>query len=159
MLIVSATDYSREFPNDGFHGEEPYTGLRLEVCGQWSASQHQPGPDEVCISISCERWGERVPRLSGMFADILRLEFNDVQVDSDGTTISPAQAEKVAKFVLKHRDKKKMLVHCFAGVNRSRSTASAIAEVLQLPYTYTAKNQSVYNAVKAALLKELEPIL
>ena len=42
-MIVAATD----FPDDGFKGEEPYEGLRLEVMGQASAMRYWPNDDEV----------------------------------------------------------------------------------------------------------------
>lgn len=143
--------------------EENYKGLQLEVMGLASAEAYVPGDDEVCISIYAYYHPEfkgtsRPENLSKKFVDILYMEFDDrpdmkyydPRFDT-AIEITEAQAAKIAQFVIKHRDKKKIVIHCFAGASRSRSTAAAIATVLKLPYSFTVLNTRVFTYVKAAL--------
>jgi predicted protein tyrosine phosphatase len=101
------------------------------------------------------------PAVSPKFLDVLRLNFDDISEgdvgNPDAKTITYEQAEKIAAFVKKHRDKKKIVIHCFAGRSRSRSTAAAIADYLGLPYSYTVKNDSVWRTVTVALTRALHP--
>jgi predicted protein tyrosine phosphatase len=149
--------FESPFPTDGFRGVEPYEGLRLDVFGQYQCQQYRPGEDEVCISISSTGHGIVNPTLPKEFVDVLRLEFDDVAIGdfgmADAKTITPEQAEQVAQFVSKHFSRKKLVIHCFAGMSRSRSMAAAIANVLQLPYDYTIRNSSVFRTTQLALLK------
>jgi predicted protein tyrosine phosphatase len=151
--------FDNPFPEDGFQGEDEatYSNLRLEVFGQYQCQQYEPGDDEVCISISSAGHGIVNPTLPAEFVDVLRLEFDDTAVGDFGMvnakTISNEQADLLAQFVSKHFARKKLVIHCFAGMSRSRSAAGAIAEVLTLPYRYTIMNPSVYNTVRIALLK------
>jgi protein-tyrosine phosphatase len=69
--------------------------------------------------------------------------------------ISTQQALDASSFVLKHRSAPALVVHCTAGVSRSRSLAAAVATVLGLPYQWTVVNDAVYRAVSSALASEL----
>lgn len=149
--------------NDGFIGDESsYTGLKLEVMGQATAERYEPGDDEVCISIWSAGAGVSLPFLSPKFKDILRLDFDDVGdtddwfVDPHARNINNDQVADVVEFVLKHRNRKKMVIHCFAGMSRSRSMAAAIAYVFRLPYHFTINNRSVYSKVGQALREALK---
>lgn len=154
------------FPTDGFiadeefQSEDHYSGLKLLVLGQFSAERYQPQTgEEVCISITARddpSFGMAPAKLSGMFRDILRLQFDDVAVGSAdyeaATSITEDEAAKVVEFVKKHADKKKLVIHCFAGMSRSRSMASAIADYLDLPYDFTVLNPHVYDTVVNAFV-------
>lgn len=148
------------FPEDGRIAADTldYTGLEIEVLGEYSARQYTPQDNEVCISITT-RPGRAVLNVSPVplhpnFVDVLRLQFDDTAVshlgDDQARSITRHQARDVAAFVAKHKDKKKLVIHCFAGMSRSRSMAAAIAEVLDIPFRFTVLNPHVYRAVKDA---------
>jgi predicted protein tyrosine phosphatase len=148
------------YPGDGLMiGHASHDGLKLAVMGKYGAQQYEPeSGDEVAISISCKNGPyQGKTKLSGRFQDILYLEFDDLagpsQGDINAIQISSDIADRVVDFVLKHRHRKKILVHCYAGMNRSRSTAAAIAEALGLPYIFTINNKEVYKAVLRAFRK------
>lgn len=141
-------------PFDGCTSETEYTGMKIVVMGEYSARKYIPGDDEVCISITTRnKVGFNVGDvpLDHRFEDILRLKFDDTAVDSMGSdspeSITSQQADSVVQFVLKHRNRKKIVIHCFAGVSRSRSMAAAIVDSLDLPYSFTVLNLHVYDAV------------
>lgn len=137
------------FEHDGFQGEDEqqYTGLRLVVSGQATAERYEPGPNEVCISVDSTGHGIIPPKLQDGWADVLRLKFDDVVQDGTLRTITRRQAEAVVQFFAKHQDKKMCLIHCFAGVSRSRSLAGALAICFELPYRYTMLNWTVRQAI------------
>jgi predicted protein tyrosine phosphatase len=147
------------FPTDGFRGDENYHGMQVEVMGIYSVRQYIPGPDEACISIYTDFYSVGRPLLEG-FVDVLRLEFDDTTFDRkgdpDAKPFTPEMADDVAKFVLRNRGRKKLVIHCFAGVSRSRSMASAITEALDLPYNFTVVNKEVESLVRTALDNLLE---
>lgn len=155
------------FPQDGFivtdeyPSEQTYDGIKLLVLGQFSAERYQPETgEEVCISIMAKNdasFGVADAKLSGMFRDILRLRFDDLAVGSadheTAVSITEDQARQVVQFVKSHKDKKKFVIHCFAGMSRSRSTAGAIADYLDLPYDFTVMNTHVYNTIIDAFVE------
>jgi predicted protein tyrosine phosphatase len=140
-----------------------YDGLKVEVKSLREMGEYEPEADEVCISIYSyehEDWPgtSRPTTISPAFDDILYLQFDDVpdMKRNDprfigATEITEAQAEDIARFVMQHRTKRKLLIHCYMGASRSRSTAAAIVNVLELPYSYTVLNTRVFEFVKAAL--------
>ncbi|HYD54123.1 MAG TPA: hypothetical protein VEA99_15920 [Gemmatimonadaceae bacterium] len=91
---------------------------------------------------------------------MLTLEFEDTGSYADYVEqgrdnprgITQEQAAAVAAFVLRHRHRRAIVLHCAAGVSRSRSMAAAITEALKLPYEFTAVNDDVHRAVRRALL-------
>jgi predicted protein tyrosine phosphatase len=142
-------------------GHADYTGMALLVFGRYAAEQYMPeSNDEVCISIhsrSPQSIDGRSAKLNGRFADVLEVVFDDTAnegfYEHAAHGLSEMEAEKIAQFVLNHRDKKKIVLHCYAGMNRSRSTAEAIARELQLPYAFTINNYDVFEKVTKALRK------
>jgi hypothetical protein len=142
---------------------QTHAGLQIEVMSLRMAEKYVPGEDEVCISFySYEHkdWGgtSRPGNLSPNFVEILYMQLDDVpdmkQNDPrfiGATEMTEAQADEIAKFVLKHRNRKKFVIHCYMGASRSRSTAAAIVDVFELPYSYTVLNSRVFNYVKQAL--------
>lgn len=83
--------------------------------------------------------------------------FEDVSIfadhSADDSSISEAQAASVATFVREHAGADTLLLHCAAGVSRSRSMAAAICDVLGLPYQWTVLNDDVYRRVRTAMLE------
>ena len=96
--------------------------------------------------------------MSSRFDAVLRLVFDDTgayaqYVDQGGdnpSTMSPEQALDVAAFVLEHERADALVIHCTAGVSRSRSLAAAVSDALSLPYQWTVVNDDVYRAAKQA---------
>jgi predicted protein tyrosine phosphatase len=152
--------------NDGFDpshrnacgagSEEAYRGLKVRVMSAAKANRYTPGDDEVAISI--QGTAERPAALSRKFRDILSLVFDDtcefadytIHGHDNPTSITSEQADAVAAFVNQHRDAHALLIHCAAGISRSRSILSAICNALDLPYTWTVVNHDVYRQVTDA---------
>lgn len=146
-------------PSDQFPTEDSYPGLKVRVMGLSDARWYCPTDDQVCISISHDT--TKVP-LDEKFADVLYLKFDDTAFQDmagqwsnevNGKSISSKQAQQVAEFVTKYKDKQWLIIHCFAGISRSRSMAAAIANVLELPYRFTVVNKHVYNRVARTLAR------
>jgi predicted protein tyrosine phosphatase len=155
--------FHTEDPSDGFDPswaqctEAEYKGLRLKVTGELEASLHEPKQGHVCISITHQDF---TPLQEG-FDEVLRLKFDDTMEIQDrygdwsdernSTSISMDQARKVAAFVNKHKNCELLLIHCMAGVSRSRSMAYAIALHFRLPYKFKLRNKHVARNVGLAL--------
>ena len=162
LITVMLYKPQEPFPEDGFVASDtPYTGLHVLVLGEYSARQYVPAENEVCISIISRPYRgllntSPVP-LHPQFVDVLRLRFDDTAVshrgDEAAQSITPEQSQQVAEFTRKHTDKNKLVIHCFAGMSRSRSMAAAIAESLQLPFKFTVVNPHVFNSVKQAFVR------
>lgn len=132
---------------------------RIITMGRGGAESYVPGRDEVCISIHST--GDHRPTLSAGFREVLQLAFNDGgclvdDITSVDTTdsIDDVQAAQIAAFVERHRDARKLIVHCFAGASRSVAVARAIARIRGWPIECPVDrilNQHVYQAVVRAL--------
>lgn len=111
----------------GARSEAEYTGLRVRVLSAPKARAYKPRTREVALSIR----GPHEPevQLSSRFRAVLRLVFDDMGTFAgphvDGTdmveTMSAAQADAVVAFVRVHADETTLMIHCTAGVSRSRS--------------------------------------
>jgi hypothetical protein len=89
--------------------------------------------------------------------DILRLEFNDsYRFGTEGVArvmFSEEQAQQVIDFVNKYHTKVPLLVvHCFAGMNRSPAIAAAVARMLGQSDEYFFKNHEPDSWVYRTLL-------
>lgn len=112
----------------------------IENCSQKDAERILLGPspsNTVCISIT----ESADAPLKANFDDILRLKFADADDERSSVALmeailgpnwekalfSEAQAKEVVDFVTKHRGKN-ILVHCHAGISRSRAVNETICE-------------------------------
>lgn len=108
----------------------------------------------VCISVTDPQSPEAV--LHPGFLAVLRLSFHDLSPEDcpEGTPtdcgpaefMGPADAGAVVRFADLHRDVDVVVIHCEAGVSRSRS----IAEALFDSFGRRAPNHHVYERVTAA---------
>ena len=89
--------------------------------------------------------------------DVLTLYFDDIEEPEHGLRlISFPQAIAIVKFIKAHaEDVDTLLIHCFAGVSRSRAVGAFAREVLDIPPTdETDYNEYVY-AILHRVWKEL----
>ena len=89
--------------------------------------------------------------------DVLTLYFDDIEKPEHGLRlISFPQAIAIVKFIKAHsEDVDTLLIHCFAGVSRSRAVGAFAREVLDIPPTdETDYNEYVY-AILHRVWKEL----
>lgn len=141
----------------GASEERAYTGIRVRVLSAQKVLVYRPGANEVAIAIRGH--SEKVTALSPRFVQVLPLVFDDTSPyatyansgQDNPATISAEQADAVAAFVLRHRDRDALVIHCTAGVSRSRSLAAAVCSALRLPYEWTVVNDDVERTVLAAM--------
>jgi predicted protein tyrosine phosphatase len=132
-----------------------YTGLDVVVMSQFEARRYEPGLDDVCISIWSKAWSDGPPKLSRRFVEVLTLEFDDVDYTDRGTegavTISDADADRVIDFVRRHRGRKTLVVHCFAGVSRSRTVAATLGRLFGvMDGVYTGRSPTLAQQLEEA---------
>ena len=100
----------------------------LVVLSREDAEFYEPGPNEICISIS----DPDAPQadVSPRFAAVLRLHFDDVTergVDSD-ILFAAEQARAIIDFVDVWPDADRLIVHCNMGVSRSPGVALGLCD-------------------------------
>ncbi|MBW7933990.1 MAG: dual specificity protein phosphatase family protein [Gemmatimonadaceae bacterium] len=84
---------------------------------------------------------------------VLSVEIEDVDLHGQldpAFDLRPA-ADAIAQFVCAHRRARHLLVHCHAGVSRSRTVAAAVCDAFGWPYRWTVRHQPLYDALAAAL--------
>jgi predicted protein tyrosine phosphatase len=146
---------------EGFAGrdEHAYPGLRMLVLPEAEACRRRPGADEVCISIVSP--GRPAAPLPQGYVDVLRLDFHDTspyaRPHAAAQALTAAQADAVVAFVERHRARRRLVLHCSAGLSRSRSMAAALASAFGLPYRWTAINPDVVSAIEAAAARRRAP--
>jgi predicted protein tyrosine phosphatase len=100
----------------------------LVVLSREDAEFYEPGPNEICISISDP---DAPPAdVSPLFAAVLRLNFDDVTergVDSD-ILFAADQARAIIEFVDVWPDADRLIVHCNMGVSRSPGVALGLCD-------------------------------
>ena len=138
-------------------------GPALVVLSREAAEAYIPRDREVCISVTDPNTPE--PRLSDKFAAICYFKFHDIDervplgelVDDARPAVhfDDYQADRIVRFAAKYHDVDVVVVHCEAGVSRSRSIAEALFDA----FDRRAPNQWVYQRIENAfkrLYNELE---
>jgi predicted protein tyrosine phosphatase len=100
----------------------------LVVLSREDAEFYEPGPNEICISISDP---EAPPAdVSPQFAAVLRLNFDDVTERGAGSDILFAadHARAIVDFVDLWPDADRLIVHCNMGVSRSPAVALGLCD-------------------------------
>ncbi len=148
-------DLPARLAQDGYVGpglESDMLGLTMRVLSEPKARRYVPGPDEVCISMHGR--GAPATRLHSGWVEVLRVACDDTGPYAvptlTGRSLSPDEAASILAFVRRHLGRRRLVVHCVAGVSRSRSVAAAVASVFGLPYRWTALNPDVTSAIGAA---------
>ena len=100
----------------------------LVVLSREDAEFYEPGPNEICISISDP---DAPPAgVSPQFAAVLRLNFDDVTergADSD-ILFAADHARAIVDFVDLWPDADRLIVHCNMGVSRSPGVALGLCD-------------------------------
>ena len=96
-------------------------------------------------------------RESSYCKGVLTLYFDDIEEPCSGyQLINAAQAEQIIQFIKNHQDIDTLLIHCYAGVSRSRAVGVFASELLGIPFsTDRAFNEYVYSILKDTA-KEVE---
>jgi predicted protein tyrosine phosphatase len=100
----------------------------LVVLSREDAEFYEPGPNEICISISDP---DAPPAdVSPRFAAVLRLHFDDVTEQRANSDILFAadQARAIVDFVDVWPDADRVVVHCNMGVSRSPGVALGLCD-------------------------------
>lgn len=151
------TSLERILGEDGprWAGRRPRGVPLVRVLSRDEAVRATPARGGVVISIRAA--GMEQPALRSGWKAVLFLEIDDVDLHGNlepGVDVRPPAAA-LADFVRTHRRAPQILLHCHAGVSRSRSAAAAICEAFGWPYRWTVLHQPIYDAVLACLTEPL----
>jgi predicted protein tyrosine phosphatase len=107
----------------------------IRVLSRQAAEQYQPQSVEVCISISDP---EAAPaQLSGAFAAVLRLAFNDIAAAAaqgpGDILFTTEHAGAILQFVSGWVDAQRLVIHCNAGASRSPAIALGLCDIFGWP--------------------------
>ena len=132
-------------------GRRPRGVPLIRVLSRDEAERARPVRRAIVISIRAP--GMEPPELSSGWQSVLSLEIEDVDLQGNldpGVDVH-APAAAIAAFVLAHRRASPIVLHCHAGVSRSRSVAAAICTAFDWPYHWTVLHKPLYDAVLASL--------
>lgn len=150
-LLMTAME--RILAEDGprWHGRRPRGVSLVRVLSSDEAERARAARRGVIISIRAP--GMEPPELSGGWKSVLSLEIEDVDLygNLDPGVVVHGPAAAIAAFARTHRRAPQILIHCHAGVSRSRSVAAAICEAFGWPYHWTVLHRPLYDAVLANL--------
>lgn len=81
---------------------------------------------------------------------VLTLYFDDTEEPCEGLALmDETQARQIIDFIQEHRDVDTLLIHCFAGVSRSRAVGVFAGELLGVQVTEEkCYNEHVYSTLK-----------
>ena len=83
---------------------------------------------------------------------VLTLYFDDIEEPEHGLSLfNKSQAMQIIRFIDEHPDVDTLLIHCYAGVSRSRAVGVFAAEYLNIPSAEeNCYNRYVYDLLKTA---------
>jgi predicted protein tyrosine phosphatase len=127
----------------------------LVVLSREDAEFYEPGPNEICISISDP---DAPPAdVSPRFAAVLRLNFDDVteQRASSDILFATDMARAIVDFVDVWPDADRLVVHCNMGVSRSPGVALGLCDAhgwatAELERSHPGWNRLVRNTMRHA---------
>ena len=84
--------------------------------------------------------------------DVLTVYFDDIEKPQQGATLmTNEQADEIIRFIEKHRnDVSTLLIHCFAGISRSKAVERFAREILGM----AQQNDDFYNAYVYDILEQ-----
>lgn len=84
--------------------------------------------------------------------DVLTVYFDDIDHPQHGAKLmTEAQADEIIRFIEKHRDDvRTLLIHCFAGISRSKAVERFARKMLELP----PANDDFYNSYVYDMLRQ-----
>ncbi|MBQ8960027.1 MAG: hypothetical protein IJ071_02280 [Ruminococcus sp.] len=83
---------------------------------------------------------------------VLTLYFDDIEEPEHGLKLmESSQAKRIIRFIREHSDVDTLLIHCFAGVSRSRAVGVFAAKLLNVPFP--EEDQDFNAHVYATLMK------
>lgn len=146
------TSLERILGEDGplWDGRRPRGVPLVRVLSQDEAVRARPVRRGVVVSLRSP--GIEPPQLRSGWEAMLFLEIEDVDAHGNlepGVDVRP-QAAAIAGFARAHRHAPQILLHCQAGVSRSRSVAAALCEAFDWPYRWTVLHQPLHDAVLAS---------
>ena len=148
-------DLRARLVQDGYAGpgtEADRQGLQMRVLREAKACRYVPGPDDVCLSIHSR--AASAPVLRPGWVEVLTVACDDTgryaEAVPGAQTLIAQEAAAIVGSVRRHLGRRRLVIHCAAGVSRPRSVASALADVFGLPYRWTVFNTDVVAAIRAA---------
>ncbi|GAC1411963.1 MAG: hypothetical protein NVSMB53_08510 [Gemmatimonadaceae bacterium] len=108
---------------------ETRTPPELVVLSREEAERYEPGPKEICISISDP--DAEPADVSPLFRAVLRLHFDDVTERGLPTDIlfAPDHARAIVDFLSRWPGAERVMVHCNMGVSRSPGVALGLCDL------------------------------
>jgi predicted protein tyrosine phosphatase len=102
---------------------------KFVVLSREEAERYEPREREICISIADP--DAEPARISGRFAAVLRLHFNDVieRGEPSDVLFSADHARAIKEFVHEWPNATHVVVHCNAGVSRSPGVALGLCDI------------------------------
>jgi predicted protein tyrosine phosphatase len=102
---------------------------KFVVLSREEAERYEPREREICISIADP--DAEPARISGRFAAVLRLHFNDVieRGEASDVLFSAGHARAIKEFVHEWPNATHVVVHCNAGVSRSPGVALGLCDI------------------------------
>lgn len=145
------TSFDRILGHDGplWEGRRPRGVPLVRVLSRDEAVRTKPVRRGAVVSIRDP--GTAPPALAAGWPAVLSLEIEDVDLHGNVGHSVDAPAAAIAAFARVHRRAPLILIHCAAGVSRSRSVAAGICEAFGWPYQWTVLHQPLYAAVLARL--------
>lgn len=132
-------------------GRRPRGVPVVRVMDRDEAARARPVQSGVVISIRapCMEPAALAPGWQAVLS--VEIEDADLHGQLDTAFDLHPEADAIAQFVCAHRGARHLVVHCHAGVSRSRSVAAAICDTFGWPYHWTVLHKSLYDALAAAL--------
>jgi predicted protein tyrosine phosphatase len=126
----------------------------LIVLSREDAECYEPGPNEICISISDP---DSLPAdVSPRFEAVVRLHFDDItETHQDSDILFAADhARAIAQFIDKWPDAKRVMVHCNMGVSRSPGVALGICDARGWATAALERSHPGWNRLVRGLMRQ-----
>lgn len=128
--------------------------MKIDVLSRLQMENYSEKRKHAIISISGPETKVNIPENNNC-REILFLKFHDIDIQLNNMKLFTIEdAEKILKFVFKHKDYiDKLFVHCQAGISRSSAVAAALSKIIYNDDTKIfnsplyCPNMMVYNTI------------